>query len=100
MSQVTLLKSDGPAGSAGTSLAAETPTETGTWTEVPNITAAIPVGGALLRVVANSAAMRVAVLSNGRAVPPTPPHNGLALALGATHTRVIDPSTRVFTRTL
>jgi hypothetical protein len=100
MSQVTLSKSDGPATSAGTSLASETPTETSTWTEVPNISAAIPAGGALLRVVANSAAMRVAIITNGRDLPTVPPHNGHALALGATRTELVDPGTRVFTRTL
>jgi hypothetical protein len=99
MSQVDLLKHDGPASAAGTLLATQTPTETGTWTEVPAITAAIPAGGALLRVVAASAAMRVAVISNGSAVPPLPPHNGHPLALGAEWEDDIAPGTRVFTRT-
>lgn len=99
MSQVTLLKSDGPASAAGTVLATQTPTETATWTEVPTISAAIPPGGALLRVVANTAAMRVALITNGRDLPSVPPHNGHLLALGATRTELVDPGTRVFTRT-
>lgn len=100
MSQVDLLKFDGPATSAGTVLATQTPTETGTWTEVPTITAAIPAGGAIIRVVANSAAMRVAVISNGLSPPTVPPHNGHPLALGAKWEDEIEPGARVFTRTL
>lgn len=99
MSQVTLSQTHGPASAAGTVLASQTPTETSTWTEVPTISAAIPPGGAMLRVVANSAPMQVAIITNGRDLPSVPPHNGHRLALGATRTELVDPGTRVFTRT-
>ncbi len=100
MSQIVLAQMTGPASAGGTALASETPTETGTWTEVPNISAAIPPGGAVLRATANSATFRVAIVENGLSPPPTPPHNGLVVQLGATHTEVIPPGSRVFTRTL
>lgn len=100
MSQVRLTQTTGPATSAGAALASPNPTETGTWTEVAGVTAAIPSGGALLTVTANTAPIRVAVISNGTAAPPTPPHNGHPLALGAVYSEVISPGTRVFTRTL
>lgn len=100
MSQVRLRQVTGPATAAGTALATENPTETGTWTEVPNVTAAIPTGGAILEVTANSASMRVAVIQNGKAPPPTSPHNGVIVKLGDTFKDEVSFETRVFTKTL
>jgi hypothetical protein len=99
MSQIVLQQMTGPASAAGTALATQNPTETGTWTEVPAVTAAIPPGGAMLRATADTATFRVAIVTNGRALPPTPPHNGYLVPLGATYSEVISPDTRVFVRT-
>jgi hypothetical protein len=100
MSQVRLRQVTGPATAAGTALATVNPTETGTWTEVAGLTAAIPTGGAIVEVTADTAAMRVAVIDNGRSPPPLPPHNGLIVELGATFRMDVNFDDRVFTKTL
>lgn len=74
MSQVRTLQVTGPAGSSGTVLSTQTPTEGASWAEVTGLV--IPSGGAMLDVLANGgAAIRFAVM------PPSdtaviPPHNG------------------------
>jgi hypothetical protein len=100
MSQVRLRQVTGPAPSAGTALATVNPTETGTWTEVAGLTAAIPTGGAIVEVTADTASMRVAVIDNGKAPPPLSPHNGLIVELGATLREDLNFEARVFTKTL
>lgn len=69
MSQVRTLQVTGPAGSSGTVLSTQNPTEGASWAEVTGLV--IPSGGAMLDVLANG----------GAVMPPSdvaviPPHNG------------------------
>ena len=99
MSQVRTLQVTGPAGSSGTVLSTQTPTEGAAWAEVTGLV--IPSGGAILDVLANGgAAIRFAVMPpSGAAV--IPPHNGAIVQNTASCQDIHIPfGSRVWTKNL
>lgn len=98
MSQVRLLQVTGPAGSAGTVLATQNPTEGAAWAEVTGL-GTIPPGGAILDILANGgAAIRYAVMPPSVA-PVVPAHNGDTIkGTGSSQDRHIPAGSRVWTK--
>lgn len=100
MSQVRLLQVTGPAGSAGTVLGTQSPTEGAAWAEVTGL-GTIPSGGALLDILANGgAAIRFAVMPPSD-VAVIPPHNGEIVQNTASYQDIHIPTgSRVWTKQL
>ncbi|MFO0433413.1 MAG: hypothetical protein ACK50G_02905 [bacterium] len=96
MSQVRLIKNDGPATAAGTILGSQNPTETSAWAEVTGL-GTIPPGGSHLEINANAGAVRVAILPPGHNVT-MPLNNGHLIPSGAVYRNALAAGSRVFTK--
>lgn len=96
MSQVRLIKNDGPATAAGTIIGSQNPTETNAWAEVTGL-GTIPPGGSHLEINANAGAVRVAILPPGHSVT-MPLNNGHLIPSGAVYRDAIAAGSRVFTK--
>lgn len=96
MSQVRLIKNDGPATAAGTILGSQNSTETNAWAEVTGL-GTIPPGGSLLEILAIGGAVRIAVLPPGHNVT-VPLNNGHLIPSGAVYRDPIPSGSRVFTK--
>ena len=100
MSQVRLLQVTGPAGSAGTVIGTQNPTEGADWAEVTGL-GTIPSGGAILDILANGgAAIRYAVMPPSDAAV-IPPHDGdIIKNTGSSENRHVPAGSRIWTKQL
>lgn len=96
MSQVRLIKNDGPATAAGTILGSQNPVETNVWAEVTGL-GTIPPGGSHIEITANTGAVRVAILPPGHNVT-MPLDNGHLIPSGAVYRNALAAGSRVFTK--